>query len=197
MPGSAAALSQAGANQYGGAAVGPERFSLNTSPLGQYRAHDVGGAEPFNIGNLMGRDALGAIPSLLAGSANYAAGKTPYGTTGTTAELGLNLEMGMLKSLSQVAGNIPGLGAYAQKQFEGLEEAVYGPEQRARGRLSPTFERMAMAGISVSDKEIDEAFRFAIPMERRGVYMKQRMDRIGAAVNAENALSSALSQIGM
>jgi hypothetical protein len=138
------------------------------------------------------------MPAMLAGSANYAAAKTPYGTTGTTDMLGMNLQMGMLKQLSEIADQVPGLGAYGKKQFEGLEEAVYAPEQRARGRLSPTFERMAMAGLQVDDKEIEEAFKFAIPMERRGIYMKQRLDRIGAAVNAENgsALSGALSQLG-
>lgn len=208
MPGSAAAMAQAGSGQFN-QFVGPLQGIMGSnpnqyaSPIGPqqqwsmpYRAHDLSSG-PEGILGQFGQDTLGFIPRALAGSANYAAAKTPYGTTGTTAELGLNMEMGMLKQLSQVAGSIPGLGAYAQKQFEGLEEAVYGPEQRARGRLSPTFERMAMAGINVTDKEIDEAFRFAIPMERRGVYMKQRMDRIGAAVNAENALSSALSQIGM
>ena len=205
MPGSAAAMISP--NQFGGQFVGPMQGQMGANPnqygapIGPqqqwsmgYSPHSVGGAQP---GAGIGMDVLGFIPQALAGAANYAGAKTPYGTTGTTDQLGLNLEMGMLKQLSQVAGKIPGLGAYAEKQFEGLEEAVYGPGDRARGQLSPTFERMAKAGISVSDKEIDEAFRFAIPMERRGVYMKQRMDRIGAAVNAENALSSALSQIGM
>lgn len=196
MPGSLAAMYAAGANQYM-SPIGPMPYQFNMpSPLGQNNY--TGRIAPEQQGMLgqFGMDTLGFIPKALGGAGDYAAAKTPYGTTGTTAELGLNLQMGMLKQLSQVADAIPVLGAYGKKQFEGLEEAVYGPEQRARSRLGPEFERMAMAGMNISDKEIEEAFRFAIPMERRGVYMKQRMDRIGASVNAENALSSALSQIG-
>lgn len=200
MPGSVAAMYQAGANQYM-SPIGPQQYQFNMpSPLGK---NDYMGrlaeSEPQGLSGMIGKfgmDTLGWLPGALGGAGSYAASKTPYGTTGTPAEAGLGLQMGMLKQLSQVAENMPVLGAYGKKQFEGLEEAVYGPEQRARGRLGPTFERMAMAGVNVSDKELEEAFRFAIPMERRGVYMKQRMDRIGASVNAENALSSALSQIG-
>lgn len=196
MPGSIAAMYQSGAGAYA-SPIGPQQYQFQMpSPLGKndYMGRLAEG-QPGMIGQF-GMDTLGFIPKALGGASSYAASKTPYGTTGTTAELGLNMQMGMFKQLAQVAEGIPGLGAYGKKQFEGLEEAVYAPEQRARERLGPTFERMAMAGVSVGDKEIEEAFRFAIPMERRGVYMKQRMDRIGASVNAENALSSALSQIG-
>lgn len=192
MPGSLASMQ----GSYG-MPIGPQPYSAQNinGPMMSYRPHDVGGAEP---GAGLGMDVLGSIPKVLMGSANYAAAKTPYGTTGTTDMLSQNLQMGALKTLAGFAENIPGLGAFAKKQFEGLEEAVYEPTARARGKLSPTFERMAMAGIDVSDKEIKEAYEFALPMERRGVYMKQRNDRISEMVAAEgmSGLKGALSQIG-
>lgn len=194
MPGSPAAMAQAGANQYN-SPIGPQQYG-NGGFLRPYRSHDLNTEEPFNLAGRVASDALGAIPTVLAGAANYAGAKTPYGTTGTTAELGLNSQMGALKSLAGFAGNIPGLGAFAEKQFAGLEEAVYGPEQRARGRLSPTFEKMAMAGINVSDKEIEDAFKFSLPMERRGIAQAQRVARIGSMLNAVDALSSALGSLG-
>lgn len=169
-------------------------------PITGRRSNFVG-SEESGAGALagLGESALSAIPGIVAGAGSYAASKTPYGTTGTTDMLGQNLEMGALKSIADLAKPIPILGDFAQQQFKGLEEAVYAPEQRARQRLSPTFERLAQAGVEVSDQEIEQAFQYAIPVERRGVYMKQRVERIGAAVNAENgsALGGALSQIGL
>ncbi len=146
-----------------------------------------------------GMDLLGFMPQALASAGSYAASRTPYGTTGTTDMLGQNLEMGLLDAVTNATKGVPVVGPWLRKQFEGFEEAVYAPEQRARGKLSPAFERMAMSGIDASDKDIREAFEFAIPIERRGVYMKQRVERIGAAVNAENgsAISGAFSQIGL
>lgn len=194
MPSSAAAMSQAGTGQYGSSSVGPERFKLNTSPLGQYRSHDVGGGGGFNPG----MSALGAIPGLVAGAANYAGGRTPYGTSGTTAQLGQNMTMGMLSGLADVGGKIPGIGGWIKNQFAGFEEAVYGPERQANSRLVPHFERMARAGIQVSDESMAQTYRYAMPVERRAVGARQRAERVGAMVNAENgsAISNALSQIG-
>lgn len=191
------ALEQGLAEPDAPAAEGPR------GPLRGYRSHgDTSGSGDFGadlkggIFGQLGGGILGSIPKVLTGAVDYAASKTPYGTTGTTDELGQNLQMGALKTLAGFAENVPGLGAFAKKQFEGLEEAVYAPEQRARGRLSPLFESMARAGIDVPDQEIREAFKYALPVERRGVDMKQTVDRLGSSQNAIDAVSHALSRIG-